>query len=229
MSTITHTNHPNAAHSKDLTFDNPGYTLIFFMVDRNGEDFRYINNIDVAHDFRWDRWKEYKKDLKPYSIHCFLMKLYQAKSGTTGNGFWPERRVCGFTNLEEARACNKSYLDLWQLWNTEGTAEETRDLTLKYIDRLQTWAKIREDHQAQIIEATKDLLDPMSASMMQWAFDAQKMSEPELEELESDDFFLEPHLAIAELAEDYKVYSKKLFDSLEGQIEWIEFPETERF
>ncbi len=212
-------NHPNALHNETLTWDNPGYEVIFFIVDANGEDFRYLNKLETRHEFFWDRWKPFKKDLVPFSIHCFLMRVYQAKTGVTGNGFWPEARVCGFDNLDQARIVNKAFLDTWQLYNDHASAQDTRNITFAFIDRLKQWDTVRAQARQTVIDATAVLFDPVTASMLAEANNGTDFN-LDLEE-DFDDFFLDAQIAIAELAEGYITpdqYLKSLGDQVDYSI-----------
>ncbi len=208
-----------AAKNEAITYENHGYQVIFFIVDPNGEDFRFLNNIETRHDFRWDRWKPFKKHLVPFSIHCFLMKVYQAKgSSTTGNGFYPEARVCGFSDLEEARVVNRAFLNTWSLWNETGDAEKTRRLTMSFLGRLQQYCTVRASARETALNASAVLLDPMTASMLKFAAEAKDFQLDLVEDY--PDFFIPVMETIAELSEDYETASAKLFADSADQIEW---------
>lgn len=189
--------HANALKNDDITYKNPGMGLAFLMVDRNGEDYRYVNAINGrALDFWWERWGQFKQVLKPYSIHCFLLDVYTADTNT-GNGFKPKDHICTFNNLEEAQAVNYAYLELCRLWNDTATAEETKNFTLHFAKRLRDWCALRNQANELLIQEVQDVLyDKASKEMFQYAHSTQRFA-LDLEE-DYEEFFFD---AIGEIAE----------------------------
>lgn len=116
------------------TFDRPYYSLIFIGITAKG-DFFFINRPDRVYEFKRDRWKEWLKDMEPYTFHCFMVEGYKTKTSASGAGFRPVQWVCELPGIRVAKVINSCYLERWQQFH-DADEDTVTDSTREFVDYL---------------------------------------------------------------------------------------------
>ena len=119
----------------NIAYSDECYTIVFIAVSHNGEMFSFINAIQNRFVFFWNRWKEWKGVLAPYTFHAFLVKAYNTRSDS-GMGFTPVQHLCEFAGIHEARTFNAAYLTKYNKIYKDAGPDEVTEMSVTFAEGL---------------------------------------------------------------------------------------------
>lgn len=127
--------------NRGITKKNYALTIVFFVIDWNGMDWRFLNNLDERHDFAREygyKWGQFTKHMQPGTFHAFLMKswLSDGEKTKSGQNFWPVAHVAQMESLEEARMLNAQYLRHYTSHIQDADAKTSRLQTFAWARKL---------------------------------------------------------------------------------------------
>lgn len=189
--------------SDTITKDNVAHTLVFFMVDWNGEDWRFLNNLNTRHEFWWHKWGRFRSVLTPGTFQCWLMAAYRSDAGESGNTLDPVAQVCTFDNLVEARRFNAAYLREYERYQEEADPRVITTMTLRVVQQLQRYHEIKAELFKEALALSRGFVEETWADDVRFAKEASTFSF-RLEEVPIDDLdalWAEALLQLADAAE----------------------------